>query len=81
MSLDENAHGEHLSDLGNQTASDDMTARPADMSAIHTSLSGIEKEGNFADEVHGQFNTSHISPALKFRQFYLLFFLYDSSYL
>ena len=56
--MEKNAHGDHLSDLGNQPASDEMPARPADVSAVHTSLSGIEEEVNFADEVNGLYNAS-----------------------
>jgi transposase InsO family protein len=44
---------DHLSDLSNQSASDEMTARPADVSAVHTSLAGVEEDDNFAGEVNG----------------------------
>ena len=43
----------HLPDLGNHLLSDEMTARPADVSAVHTSLAGVEEDDNFAGEVNG----------------------------
>ncbi len=43
----------HLTTVGNQCASDEMPARPADPSVIYASLEGIEKEDSFADMVNG----------------------------
>ena len=43
----------HLSTVGNQNASDEMTARPDDPSSVHTSLAGIEEDDTFAKVVNG----------------------------
>jgi hypothetical protein len=44
---------DHLTAIGNPHASDEMTARPADLAAVHTSLAGIEEDANFAEAVNG----------------------------
>ena len=43
----------HLSAVSKQNASDEITARPDDLSSVHTSLAGIEEEANFAEAVNG----------------------------
>ena len=42
----------HLPTVSNQKASDEMTARPDDLSSVHTSLAGIEEEATFAGVVN-----------------------------
>lgn len=44
---------DHLTAVGNQNASDEMTARPDDQSSVHASLAGIEDDDNFAEVVNG----------------------------
>jgi len=44
---------DHLSAVSKQNASDEMTARPDDLSSVHTSLAGIEEDANFAEAVKG----------------------------
>ncbi|NLD63024.1 MAG: hypothetical protein GX646_03950, partial [Bacteroidales bacterium] len=44
---------DHLSAVSKQNASDEMTARPDDLSSVHTSLAGIEEDANFAEAVNG----------------------------
>ena len=43
-----------LSAAGNQKASDEITARPDDLSSVHFSLAEIEEDDNFAEAVNGQ---------------------------
>lgn len=43
----------HLPNVSNKEASDEIPARPDDPSSVHTSLSGIKEEGNFAEVVNG----------------------------
>ena len=50
---------DHLSAIGNQNASDEISARPDDtindknQSSVHYSLAGIEEDDNFAEVVNG----------------------------
>lgn len=44
---------DHLPAVGNQVASDEIDARPDDMSSVHYSLAEIEEEDNFAEVVNG----------------------------
>jgi len=61
----ENMHNEdHLTDVGNQEASDERTARPDDLSSVHTSLEGVEEEATFAESVNGLCSTLLSDPAI-----------------
>jgi hypothetical protein len=44
---------DHLSAVGNQSASDEIDARPDDSSSVHISLAEIEEDDNFAEAVNG----------------------------
>jgi hypothetical protein len=43
---------DHFSAVGNQDASEEITARPDDPSSIHNSLTEIEEDDNFAEVVN-----------------------------
>lgn len=45
---------DHLTTVGYQNASDEMTARPDDSSSVHISLAGIEEEDTLAEVVNDQ---------------------------
>ncbi len=44
---------DHLSAVSKQNTSDEMNARPDDLSSVHVSLAEIEEDVKFAEAVNG----------------------------